>query len=72
MLLMADVIIGNREVVWSLGQPEQCPAGTALGEPASKGDILMLSEWEHARALCPTLSFKSCSSGKGWQLEKVD
>lgn len=60
MLLMADVIIGHREVVWSLEQPEQCSTVAVplrqhssvwrLGEPASKVHIPMLSECEHAKA----------------------
>lgn len=78
MLLMADVIIGNRAVVWGLEHHEQGstvtePLGHAcvwhLGEPAGKVRSLVLSEWEHAQALCPTLSLKSCSWGKGRQLE---
>lgn len=74
MVFVADGIIGNREVVWSLEPPEQCSivavplrqhSCMASGEPASKVAILILSEWEHAKALCPTLSLKSCIWGKG-------
>jgi hypothetical protein len=77
MVFMAGAIIGNREVMWSLEPPEKCstvavPLRQHSWMPASKVDILILSEKEHAKALCPTLSFKSCIWGKGWQLENVD
>lgn len=79
MLLMADVIKGNRDVVWSLEWPEQ---GSSMAEPLSHTCVWHwggAASKVHAHSYIfrvgacpsPTLSLESCSWGKGWQLEKV-